>query len=60
MTMAERKSTHVVMTSSTHDMPNGAVVAVTSDEAERLIANSLAREPRPGEVKAAQADTPAK
>jgi hypothetical protein len=53
MTMTDRKSTHVVMTSNTYDAQVGDVVAVTPEQAARLIANSHAREPIPGEVKAA-------
>lgn len=51
--MAERKTTHVVMTSNTHDAGLGDVVKVDAETAERLIANGHAREPREGEVKAA-------
>jgi hypothetical protein len=54
MTMADRKSTHVVMTGSTYDADLGEVVAVTAEQAERLIANGHARAVQPGEVKAAE------
>jgi hypothetical protein len=53
MTMADRKSTHVVMTSNTYDAQIGDVVAVTAEQADRLIANGHARATQPGEVKAA-------
>jgi len=54
--MADRKSTHVVMTGNTYDTQIGDVVAVTAEDAARLIANGHAREVRPGEVKAAKGD----
>ena len=47
------KSTHIVYTTATHDAEAGDVVAVTPEQAERLVANKVARKPRPGEVKAA-------
>ena len=56
MTMAA-KNTNVVMTGSTYDAAIGDVVKVSAEDAERLIANGHAREPRPGEIKAA-ADKP--
>lgn len=56
MTMAERKTTHVVMTGSTYDAQTGDVVAVTPEQAERLIANGHAREPISGEVKATKGE----
>lgn len=52
MTMAS-KNTNVVMTGNTYDAAQGDVVKVEAAEAERLIANGHAREPRPGEIKAA-------
>lgn len=53
MSMSERKTTNVVMLTATYDAKLGDVVKVTPSDAERLIANGHAREPRPGEVKAA-------
>lgn len=47
------RTTNVVMTGSTYDAATGDVVKVSAADAERLIANGHAREPRPGEVKAA-------
>lgn len=47
------KNTNVVMTGSTYDAATGEVVKVTAEQAESLIANGHAREPRPGEIKAA-------
>ena len=51
--MADRKTTHVVMTSATHDASLGDVVPVTAEQAKELIENGHAREPFKGEVKAA-------
>lgn len=56
MTMTDRKSTHVVMLSATHDAELGDVVSVTADQAADLVAKGFAREPRSGEVKAAQSE----
>lgn len=53
MAMTDRKTTHVVMRGNTHDAKAGDVVAVTPEDAERLIAGGHAREPRRGEIKAA-------
>ncbi len=44
---------NVVMTGNTYDAALGAVVKVSPEQAETLIANGHAREPRPGEIKAA-------
>ena len=52
--MADRKSTHVVMLTATHDAAQGEIVSVTAEQAKTLIARKHAREPRPGEVKAAK------
>lgn len=54
MKMADRKSTHVVMLAATHDTAADEVVAVTPEQAERLVRLGHARAPRSGEVKAAE------
>lgn len=46
------KNTHVVMLHPTQTSARGEVVKVSAEDAERLVVNGHAREPRPGEVKA--------
>ena len=48
------KTTHVVLKSQAHGNEAGDVLAVEPERARVLIASGLAREPRPGEVKAAK------
>lgn len=52
--MKMAKTSHVVMLSNTHDAKLGDVVAVSPEQAERLVANGHARPVRSGEVKAAE------
>ena len=52
MTVAA-KNTNVVMLTATYDAEVGEVVKVSAEDAVRLVENGHAREPFPGEVKAA-------
>lgn len=52
--MADRKTSHVVMLGNSRGSRAGDVVAVTSEQAEALIRDGLARAPHSGEVKAAE------
>ena len=52
--MADRKTSHVVMLGNSRGYKDGDVVAVTSEEADVLIRDGLARAPQSGEVKAAE------
>ena len=54
MTMADRKTSHVVMLGNSRGHKAGDVVPVTSEQAEALIRDRLARAPQAGEVKAAE------
>ena len=52
--MADRKTSHVVMIGNSLGHKDGDVVAVTSEQADALIRDRLARAPQSGEVKAAE------
>lgn len=54
--MADRKSSHVVMLGNSRGARAGDVVAVTSEQADSLIADGLARAPYRGEVKDAKSE----
>ena len=54
--MADRKTSHVVLLNKSRGHEAGDVVPVTSEQADALIRDGLARAPQSGEVKAAKGE----